>query len=112
REVLVLDVDEFLSVAGLGYGAGRDDGNDVAGEGDLIDRDRRARRRLLIRGDGPGVRQTSLDIGEVGSGEHGDDPGGVLRLGHIDGEDLRVGYGAAHHRQVQHARQGNVVREA
>ena len=62
-EVLVLDVDEFLRIACLGCRAGGDDGNDIAGEGDLIDRYRRARWRFLIRGDGPGVRQTSLDIG-------------------------------------------------
>ena len=54
-QLVVLDVDELGRVAGLGGAAGDDDGDDLAGEGDPVDRHRRVRRRHLVRRDRPGV---------------------------------------------------------
>ena len=39
RQLVVVDVDELGGVAGLGRGAGRDDGDDLAGARDVVDDD-------------------------------------------------------------------------
>ena len=64
---------------------------------------------LLVGGDRPRRDVDALDVGDVRAGEHRDDPRGALGLGGVDGVDGRVGEGAADHREVQHARELDVV---
>ena len=44
-QLVVVDVDELGGVPGLRRGAGDDDRDDLAGEGDPVDRDRQVRLR-------------------------------------------------------------------
>jgi hypothetical protein len=46
---------------------------------------------------------------EILPGDHGLDAGHLQRLGDVDALDLGVRVGAAHQREVQHARKGEVV---
>ena len=109
RQFLVVHVDQVGGVVRLGRVTGDDHGNDLTGEGDVVDRHRRVHRRLLIRGDLPGVRQRALLVGDVRAGQDGDHAGrGAGRLG-VDAGDPRVRERAADHREVQHAGQDDVV---
>jgi hypothetical protein len=108
-ELVVLDVDELGRVARLGGAAGHHDGDDLAGEGDPVGRHRRVTRRLLVRCDRPGVDAHAQLLAEVLARQHRDDVGRGLGRLHVDGGDGGVGEGAAHHREVQHPRQGEVV---
>ena len=109
RQLVVLDVDELGGVPGL-RGAARDHhGDGLAGEGDPVRGQRRVGGGDLVGRDRPGVDARPLGLGEVGTGEHRDDVGRLLRRAGVDADDLRVGERAAHHREVQHARQLDVV---
>ena len=59
-QLVVVDVDQLGGVPRLGGGAGHDDGDDLAGEGDPVDRDRQVRRGDLLGGDRPGVDAGAL----------------------------------------------------
>ena len=56
-ELLVVHVDQLGGVPRLGRRTRDDDGDDLAGEGDPADGDRRVVRRHLVGGDRPGVGQ-------------------------------------------------------
>ncbi len=73
RQLVVLDVDQLGGVARLGGGAGDDDGDDLAGEGDPVAGHRRVGGRDLVGGDRPGVDAGTQLLAEVGAGEHRDD---------------------------------------
>ncbi len=63
----------------------------------------------LVGGDRPGVDQAALALAEVGAGEDRHHVGGALGLALVDRGDGGVGEGAAHHGEVEHARQHDVV---
>ena len=109
RELLVVDVDEFGRVARLGSGAGDHDSDDLAGERDPVDGHRRMVGSLLIRRDRPGTGQAALLVGQVCAGQHRDDVRRSLSRAGLDVGDLGVRERAAHQRDVQHAREGEVV---
>jgi hypothetical protein len=108
-QLVVLDLDELGGVARLRRGAGHHHGDDLAGEADPVDRDRRVGRRLLLRRDRPGVDAHPDRLAEVGGGDHVHDAHRVLGRTSVDAGDPGMGEGAAHHRQVQHPGQGDVV---
>ena len=108
-QLVVLDVDELGGVARLGGAAGHHHRDDLAGEGDPVGRHRRVRRRLLVGRDRPGVDADAELVAEVLAGQHGDHVGRGLGRLDVDASDRRVGEGAAHHRQVQHPGERDVV---
>ncbi len=109
RQLVVVDVDQLGGVAGLGRAAGDDDGHDLAGEGDPVGRHRRVGGGLLVGRDGPRVDADAELVTEVLAGQHGDDVGRGLGRLDVHRGDGRVGERAAHHGQVQHPREGDVV---
>ena len=73
---VVVDLDELGGVLGLGRAAGDDDGDDLAGEVDLVDGDRDVRCGAFMSGvDRPGAGEAALLGVEVGAGVDGDDAG-------------------------------------
>jgi hypothetical protein len=109
RQLVVLHVDELGGVAGLGRGPGHDHGDDLAGEGHPVDGDRRVGRGDLVGRDRPGVDQDALVVGDVLAAENTHDVGCGLGRAGVDADDPGVREGTAHHRQVHHPRQGQVV---
>ena len=106
---LVLDVHELGGVPGLGGAAGDDDGDDLAGERDPLGRHRQVGRGHLVRRDRPRVGDHALGLAEVLAREDLVDvqrPVGGLD---VDAQDLGVRVRAADHRQVEHARERDVV---
>ena len=97
---LVLHVDQAEGAAGGVLVDGRDGGDLVPDEADLVD----GERRLVGR-----PRDHAVARGQVRSGDHRMDPREVLRALRVDRDDARVGVGAAQRLRVQHARQLDVV---
>jgi hypothetical protein len=108
-QLVELHVDELGGVARLGRGARDDDGHHLTGEGDTVDGHRGMCGGLLVGGDRPGVDHHALRVGDVLAGDDRDHIGGVPRGAGVDARDRGVGVGAAHHRQVEHARESQVV---
>ena len=109
RQRLVVDVDPLQAVR-CGVPVACDHaGHDLAHVADLIGGHRRVRRDDDVRGHRPGTRQAALLVGEVGTGEGGDDAGRAPGAGHVDRPDPRVRHRAAQERDVHHAGQHDVV---
>ncbi len=109
RELFVVDLDELGCVAGLSRRPRDHHGHHLAGESSAVHRHRRVVGCLLVGGDRPCRDEAALLLGHVGAGEHRDDVRGLLGLGCVDRGDPGVGERAAHHRQVQHAGELDVV---
>ena len=109
RQVVVVDDDELGRVAGGRGVAGDHHGDAVTGEVHGVDGQRRRLRGLLVRRDRPGVRQARLGEPEVGGGVDRDDAGKRAGLVGVDPGDAGMRRGRAHHGQVQHPGQGDVV---
>ena len=109
RELVVVDVDELGGVAGCRRGAGGHDGDDLAGARDAVDGHGEVGGGLLLVVQRPGVGDGALAVLEVGAGEDADDAGGRPRRARVDVRDGRVGERAAHHGEVQHPGELDVV---
>jgi hypothetical protein len=109
REVVVVDEDELRGIPGGGGVAGDHHGDAVAGEVHGVDGQRRRLRCLLVGGDRPGVGQARLGQPEVGGGVDRDDAGQRAGLVGVDPGDPGMRHRRAHHGQMQHAGQRDVV---
>ena len=109
REHVVLDVNQVGCIARLADRPGHDDDDGLAGERDVVDRDRGVTGRLHVRRDRPRARQAALFGVQVGAGQDRHHIGGGLGRGRVDRGDPGMCVGAAHERQVQHAGQRDVV---
>jgi hypothetical protein len=103
-ERVVVDVDELGRVHRLRLGLGDHDRDGLTDEPDLADGQGRARTQLV----GGKEREARLEVQVVG-GEHRDDTGGFLRLGHVDVCDGGVREGGADERGEEHAVGPHVV---
>ena len=108
-QLVVLHLDELGGVACLRSGAGDHHGDHLAGERRPVDGDRRVVRRLLVRCDRPRRDQRALLLGDLRAGDDGHDVRRVLGRGGVDARDPGVRERAAHHRDVQHPGQLDVV---
>ena len=110
RQLVVLDVDQLGGVARLGGACGRRRTATISPA--------KATRSTGIGGCvgatwsgviGQALMHDALLVGEVGAGEHVDHVGRGLGRRGVDAGDRRVRERAAHHRQVQHPGQRDVV---
>ena len=107
--LVVVDVDQLGRVPSLGRGACRDDRDDLTGVRDPVDGDGGVHRGLLVLGDRPRAGQAALLVGEVAPGPDADHARALLGLVDVDAADRRRGERAAHHRDVHHAGEHDVV---
>ena len=102
-QVLVLDGDRVDGRESRRVRLGRDRGDRLAVEADLVDRDDRP---VLDR-----VAEVRVDVVEVGAGEHADHAGYLLGCGGADRADACVRDRAAEDTAVEHSRDEQVADE-
>ena len=83
--------------------------DDLTGVRDPLERDREVSRGLLVRRQRPRGDIHALDVGDVLAGKYRDDTRGGGRLRGVDRGDRGVREGAAHHSQMQHSGELDVV---
>ena len=104
RQRLVLDLDQLEGVLGEVAALGSDDRHGLADVAHPVEGD----AALLDRRVGE-TRHRARDLGDLGAGHDGCDPGQGLGAAHVDRFDPGVGVRAAQRRGVQHVRQHDVV---
>jgi hypothetical protein len=109
RQLVVLHLDELGGVPRGGSAPRDHDRDDLAGEAHPVDRHRGVVGSLLLGAERPGVGDDALHLGDLAAEEDVGHVRRALRRCRVDTDDPRVGERAAHHRDVQHPRQGDVV---